>query len=89
MDVTSSHARNPAVGWDISASAKAGRGEKIARAQIIVNDFPEYDETFEPPVSSWKEQLVQQGEYPGDNKVRVVITDSKGDETDSLDSWSV
>jgi hypothetical protein len=81
--------RNPALGWDISASAKAGKGEKIARARIIVNDFPEYDETLDPPVSNWQEQLSQQGEYPGTNKVRVVITDDKGEETDSLDSWSV
>lgn len=88
MEVTSSHTRNPAVGWDISAVAKAGKGEKIARAQIIVNEFPEYDETFDPPVGSWQEQLSQQGEYPGTNKVRVVVTDHKGEETDSIDSWS-
>jgi hypothetical protein len=89
MEVTSSHTRNPALGWDISASAKAGKGEKIARARIIVNDFPEYDESFDPPISSWKEQLPQQGQYPGDNKVRVVITDEDSDDTESLDAWSV
>ena len=88
MDVTSSHTRNPALGWDISASAKAEKGEKIVRVQIVVNDFPEYDETFDPPVSHWQEQLSQMGEYPGDNKVSVVVTDEKGDDTDSLDSWS-
>jgi hypothetical protein len=87
MDVTSSHSRNPALGWDITACAKAEKGEKIVRAQIIVNDFPQYDESFEPPVSAWQEQLPQQGEYPGDNKVLVVITDDKYEDTESLDSW--
>jgi len=88
MDVTSSHTKNPVVGWDISASAKAGKDEKIARAQIIVDDFPEYDKSFDPPLSSWQQQLHQQGQYPGDNTVRVVITDDKGEDTESLDSWS-
>lgn len=88
MDVTSSHRRNPALGWDITACAKAEKGEKIVRAQIIVNDFPEYDESFDPPVSTWQEELPQQGEYPGDNKVLVVITDDKDEDIESLDSWS-
>jgi hypothetical protein len=88
MDVTSSHSKNPAVGWDISASAKAGKGEKIARAQIIVDDFPEYDKSFDPAISNWQEKLLQQGQFPGDNTVRVVITDDKGEETESDDSWS-
>ena len=43
MIVTSTHARNPAEGWDISATAKADQGELIARAQIIVNGFKEYE----------------------------------------------
>jgi hypothetical protein len=88
MDVTSSHSRNPALGWDIAACAKADKGEKIVRAQIIVNDFPEYDKSFDPPVSNWQEHLPQQGEYPGDNKVLVVITDDQDEDTESLDSWS-
>ena len=88
MDVTSSHSKNPAVGWDITASAKAGTGEKIARAQIIVDDFPEYDKTFDPPISNWQQQLHQQGQFPGDNRVRVIVTSDKGDDTESDDSWS-
>jgi hypothetical protein len=47
MQVTSSHQKNPAVGWDITASAKADQGETIARAQIIVDDFPEFDQSFD------------------------------------------
>ena len=88
MDVTSSHSKNPAVGWDITASAKADKGEKIARAQIIVNDFPEFDKTFDSPLSSWHQQLQQMGEFPGDNTVRVIVTNDKGEDSESDDSWS-
>lgn len=88
MDVTSSHSKNPAAGWDISASAKAASGEKIVRAQILVNNFSKYDDSFDPPLSSWQKQLPQQGEYPGDNEVRVIVTNDKGEDTGSVDSWS-
>lgn len=88
MTVTSAHAKNPLLGWDISASAKADAGEKIARVQIIINDSSEYDKTFDPPISSWQEQLSQQGEYPGDNTVAVIATNDKGDDTESEDSWT-
>jgi len=88
MTASSTHKKNPAVGWDISASAKADKGEKIARAQIIVNGSSEYDKTFDPPISSWQEQLNQQGQYPGENTVQVIVTDDKGEDTESDDSWS-
>lgn len=88
MDVTSSHSKNPAVGWDISAAAKAEKGEKIARAQIIVDDFPEYDKSFDPPITNWQQQLQQQGQFPGDNTVRVIVTNDKGDDAEADDSWS-
>lgn len=88
MDVTSSHSKNPAVGWDISAAAKAEKGEKIARAQIIVDDFPEYDKSFDPPITNWEQQLQQQGQFPGDNTVRVIVTNDKGDDAEADDSWS-
>jgi hypothetical protein len=88
MDIKSTHARNPLMGWDISSSATAGKGEAIARAQIIVNGSPEYDESFDPAINDWQEQLQQQGVYPGDNKVMVVITDDKGNDKRLLDSWS-
>jgi hypothetical protein len=88
MTATSTHKKNPAIGWDISASAKADKGEKIARVQILVNDSPEYDKTFAPPISSWQEQLNQQGQYPGDNTVRVIVTSDKGEDTEAEDEWS-
>jgi hypothetical protein len=88
MDVISSHSKNPALGWDISASAKAGKEEKIMRAQIIVDDFPEYDKSFDPPISNWQQQLHQQGQYPGDNTVRVIVTNDHSEDTESVDSWN-
>jgi hypothetical protein len=88
MTPTLSHQKNPAIGWDITASAKVDKDEKIARAQILVNDSSEYDETFDSPLSSWQKQLHQQGQYPGDNTVRLIITSDSGDDTDAEDSWS-
>ncbi len=88
MNVSSTHKRNPAVGWDISASAKADTGEKIIRAQIVVNGSSQYDKTFASPVSGWQEQLTQQGQYPGDNTVDVIVTNDKQQDTESEDSWS-
>jgi hypothetical protein len=88
VNVTSAHAKNPLIGWDITASAKADAGEKIARVQIIINGSSEYDKTFDTPLSSWQEQLGQQGKYPGDNTVEVIATNDKGEDTGSEDSWS-
>jgi hypothetical protein len=88
MTVASTHKKNPALGWDISASATADKGEKITRAQILVNGSNEYDRTFDPPISNWQEQLNQQGQFPGDNTVRVIATSDKGEDTESDDSWS-
>jgi hypothetical protein len=88
MTVGSTHAKNPAVGWDISASAKADAGEQITRAQIIVNGSTRYDRMFDPPISNWQESLTQQGLYPGDNTVQVIATSDKAEDTESDDSWS-
>lgn len=87
MDITGSHSKNPALGWDIAATAKTGAGEKIARAQIHVNDLARYDRSFDPPISVWQEQLPQQGQYPGQNEVRVVITNDQSEDTEFVDSW--
>lgn len=87
MKLTLSHQKNPAVGWDVSASATAERNEKIVRAQIIVDDFPEYDETFDSPLSNWQKQLTQQGQFPGDNKVQLIVMNDKGEDAKSEDEW--
>ena len=88
MTVTSTHAKNPAEGWDISAAAKADQGEGIARAQIIVNSFKEYEKTFAPPIRSWQQLLIQRGQHPGSNTVEVIVTSDKGEDTESEDSWT-
>ena len=88
MTVGSAHQRNPAVGWDVSASAKADSGETITRVQVLVNGANEYDKTFDPPISNWQRQLTQQGEYPGDNTVQVIATSDKGENIESDDSWN-
>lgn len=88
MEPNSTHTKNPLAGWDITATAKAGKNEKIIRAQVLVNGFSQYDEQFNPPISNWQTQLRQKGNYPGDNEVRVVITDDKGEDTEAVDSWN-
>ena len=76
------------MGWDISATAKADASEKIARAQIFINGSIAYDESFIPPVSNWQLQLIQKGQYPGENSVRVIASNDKGEDTESDDFWS-
>ncbi len=88
MNVTSTHSKNPAEAWDISAAAKADPDEKIVRIQIIVNGFSAYDKTFVPPLSNWQEQLTQLGQFPGINIVQVIATNDQGDDTESDDSWT-
>lgn len=88
MTVTSTHTRNPTEGWDISAAAKADNGELIARARIVVNGFKEYEKTFAPPIRSWQQQLIQRGQFPGSNTVEVIVTNDKGEDTETEDSWS-
>jgi hypothetical protein len=88
VEVSCSHSKNAALGWDIACSAKAAAGETITRAQILLNGFAKFDESFNPPLNNWQHQIPQQGSYPGENEVRVVITNDKGEDTESLDSWS-
>jgi hypothetical protein len=88
VTVTCQHAKNPAEDWDLSTSAKADPGEKIARVQVVVNGFTAYDKTFVPPINDWQEQLEQQGRYPGENTVQVIVTSDKDEDTISNDSWN-
>lgn len=87
MQTTLTHVRNPLAGWDISASAKAGDKETISGARILVNGFPQYDETFDEPLDQWQQQLTQQGDYPEENTVLVEITNGNGDVIRTQDSW--
>lgn len=88
MNVTLKHQKNPVLGWDISASATADKGETISRGEIFVNGFSKYDKSFNPPMSQWQQQLNQQGQFPGANTSHLRITDDKGVVTESDDAWS-
>jgi hypothetical protein len=88
MTVASTHTKNLAVGWDISATAKADSGEKISRVQILVNGSSEYDQLFDPPIGNWQDVLTQQGQYPGSNVVQVIATSDSSDNTESYDAWN-
>ena len=87
MDVDVSHSRNPVLGWDIQVTAKAAAGETITAARIQVNGSPDYDRQVSPPVSTWRRTLTQKGQYPGENKVLVTITNDKGEQTKVQDEW--
>ena len=88
MNLTLKHLKNPAAGWDITAAATADKGEKISRAEIFVNDFSQYDKSFNPPINQWQQQLSQQGQYPGDNSSQLRITNDNGEVAESDDSWN-
>jgi hypothetical protein len=83
------HSRQkPVVGWDIDTTVKAEANELIAHVRIVVNGFPECNETVDPRARKWHKQLRQQGQYPGDNKVVVTVSDDHGQDTSNVDQWS-
>ena len=88
MTIDVSHQKNPAIGWDVNTVVTADKREKIAHVVIRVNGIPECNEDVSPAASSWKKNLVQQGSYPGANKVVVTATNEKGEDTDANDEWS-
>jgi len=87
MDIDVKHSRNPVLGWDIQVTAKAAAGETITAARIEVNGSPEYNRQISPPVNKWQRTMTQKGQYPGENKVLVTITNDKGEETKDQDEW--
>src|SRR2546426_11741950 len=88
MDLSLTHKKNMGSGWNILASAKGAAGEKIFRAQILVNGFSKYDRSFPSPLTQWQQELGQQGQYPGDNTSRLEITSERGDVSSAEDSWN-
>jgi len=87
MDITLSHSRNPVLGWDIQVVVRADNQETITAARVDVNGFPEIDQQISPPLNKWQKSLTQQGQFPGDNKVLVTITNDKGELTTDEDDW--
>jgi len=88
MDASLEHRKDPAVGWNILASAKADNNEKISRVEILVNGFSKYDQSFRTPITQWKHELTQQGQFPGDNTTELKVTNDKGESSVAQDSWS-
>ena len=54
----------------------------------MINGQVAYDNSFVPPIGSWQAELTQKGQYPGENTVRVIASNDKGENTESDDSWS-
>lgn len=75
------------MGWDIDVNVQAASGEKIASVEVRVNDFPEAQDSPADPLDSWSIQLRQKGVFPGDNKVDVLVTDPKGNQTRARKIW--
>ena len=88
MKVTITPTKNPAIGWDVDVLVSADGGESVAYVEVDVDDFPEVKESVDPPQQQWEKQLRQQGQYPGDNKVLVIVTNDKGDQTRWSKQWS-
>ena len=88
MTIDLAHDKDPLIGWNIQMKATAGKGERIAAVRIAVNGFDVLDKKVDPYADQWQTELLQKGQYPGDNEVRATITDEKGKETSAVDSWS-
>ncbi len=88
MKIVIIHAKNPAAGWNIVVSIQADLGQKIADVEVRVNGFPEVRDTPTAPLDTWEQQLTQQGVFPGDNKVEVMVQDQDGQESRAEQKWS-
>lgn len=88
MDITIGHTRNPAVGWNIDVTVKGESAtEKVSQVIVKINGSAEPTEQLNPPMRSWHKLYTQKGQYPGDNKVEVTVSDQNGNRTDAADSW--
>lgn len=76
------------MGWDIDVTVTAENNEEIAFVEIRVNGFPEVSETPDEPVDSWEKQLTQQGNFPGDNTVEVLVRDQNGNDKRAKQEWT-
>lgn len=87
MQIDIKHQKSPALGWTIDVTVTADKNESISHVRIVVNDFPASDESPSAGVTKWHKTLVQQGVFPGDNKVVVTATDQNGNDTSGEDEW--
>ena len=87
MQIDISHVKNPAVGWDVDVTVTGENNEKITRVKIEINGFPKIDEQIPGEPKKWHKGLVQQGVYPGENKVVVSVVDQDGNGSSARDEW--
>lgn len=87
MNVTIKHDR-AVVGWDITVTVAAEKGETIKKVTTSVNDFTVDDEEIQPPVNGWNVTLRQKGVYPEENRVLVTVTDGNDGQTTWASRWS-
>lgn len=81
------HQKNRLIGWDLDVTVTAEAKETIANVQIVVNDFPQCDEAPPDGTRKWHRTLIQQGVYPGDNKVIVSVLDQDANQSAGEDQW--
>ena len=86
MNVDVSHAKNPAIGWDITVTATADSGEKISFIKVEVNGGKIFSDSFDN-LSSFHKTFTQQGQFPGDNTATATVTNDKSEDTTAEDSW--
>jgi hypothetical protein len=72
----------------VNVVVNADAGESIAYVRVEVNGSPEDNEDVQPPAQQWENTLTQKGQYPGDNRVVVTVTDSKGVDSRFVHQWS-
>lgn len=81
------HAKNPAAGWDVEVTVNAEDHESIASVKVVINGFTRYEGQMPGSTKQWHKILLQQGEYPGENKVVVTALDQEGNESTAVDEW--
>jgi len=82
------HIKNPATGWDVQVMIQAEKGEKITHIEVTIGGFQKCNENPIPAVNKWNRSFTQQGQYPGDNTVKVTATNDKTEDFSAEDTWS-
>jgi hypothetical protein len=87
VQIDISHSKDPAAGWDVDVTVTGEKDETIASVKIVVNGFPEWEEKPPGEPKKWHKGLLQQGVYPGENKVVVTVLDQDANQSSAVDEW--
>jgi len=88
MKTNISHTKNTVLGWDVNVSVQAEGEQKIGQVEVRINELREAQDLPGDALVSWEQQFIQKGNYPGNNKVEVTVSDQDGDETRAEQKWS-